>query len=67
MKFIVLGKYTKQGTDGWLDNPDEDRHAMISGLSKKIGGNLGWIDEQQLSEEINQAIKDYQDGTFAKY
>ena len=28
MKFIVLGKYTKQGTDGWLDNPDEDRHAM---------------------------------------
>ena len=40
MKFIVLGKYTKQGTDGWLDNPDEDRHAMLSGLSKKIGGNL---------------------------
>ena len=40
MKFIVLGKYTKQGTDGWLDNPDEDRHAMISELSKKIGGNL---------------------------
>ena len=40
MKFIVLGKYTKQGTDGWLENPDEDRHAMLSGLSKKIGGNL---------------------------
>ena len=20
MKFIILGKYTKQGTDGWLDN-----------------------------------------------
>ena len=40
MKFIVLGKYTKQGTDGWLDNPDEDRQAMLSGLSKKIGGNL---------------------------
>ena len=40
MKFIVLAKYTKQGTDGWLDNPDEDRHAMLSGLSKKIGGNL---------------------------
>ena len=37
MKFIVLGKYTKQGTDGWLENPDEDRHAMLSGLSKKFG------------------------------
>ena len=40
MKFIVLAKYTKQGTDGWLDNPDEDRRAMISGLSEKIGGRL---------------------------
>ena len=40
MKFIVLAKYTKQGTDGWLDNPDEDRRAMISGLSQKIGGKL---------------------------
>ena len=40
MKFIVLGKYTKQGTDGWLDNPDEDRRTMISGLSQKIGGKL---------------------------
>ena len=40
MKFIVLAKYTKQGTDGWLDNPDEDRRAMISGLSEKIGGKL---------------------------
>ena len=29
MKFIVLAKYTKQGTDGWLDNPDEDRRAMV--------------------------------------
>ena len=36
MKFIVLGKYTKQGTDGWLDNPDEDRRSMISALSQKI-------------------------------
>ena len=25
MKFIVLAKYSKQGTDGWLENPDEDR------------------------------------------
>ena len=40
MKFIVLGKYTKQGTDGWLDNPDEDRRSMISALSQKIGGKL---------------------------
>ena len=40
MKFIVLGKYTKQGTDGWLDNPGEDRRAMLSGLSQKIGGKL---------------------------
>ena len=40
MKFIVLGKYTKQGTDGWLDNPDEDRHTMLAGLAQKIGGKL---------------------------
>ena len=40
MKFIILGKYTKQGTDGWLDNPDEDRRAMVSSLSEKIGGKL---------------------------
>ena len=40
MKFIILAKYTKQGTDGWLENPDEDRRSMISGLSQKIGGNL---------------------------
>ena len=40
MKFIVLAKYTKQGTDGWLENPDEDRRSIISGLSKKIGGEL---------------------------
>ena len=40
MKFIVLAKYTKQGTDGWLDNPDEDRRAMLGGLSQKIGGQL---------------------------
>ena len=40
MKFIVLGKYTKQGTDGWLDNPDEDRRTMLAGLSQKIGGEL---------------------------
>ena len=40
MKFIVLAKYTKQGTDGWLDNPDEDRQAMLAGLSQKIGGQL---------------------------
>ena len=40
MKFIVLAKYTKQGTDGWLENPDEDRRSMLSGLSQKIGGQL---------------------------
>ena len=40
MKFIVLAKYTKQGTDGWLENPDDDRRAMLSGLSQKIGGQL---------------------------
>ena len=39
-KFVVLGKYTKQGTDGWLDNPDEDRRAMIAGVCNKLGGNL---------------------------
>ena len=37
MKFIVLARYTKQGTDGWLENPDEDRRTMISGMTKKIG------------------------------
>ena len=40
MKFIVIGKYTKQGTDGWVENPDEDRHAMIAGMAKKMGGEL---------------------------
>ena len=40
MKFIVLAKYTTQGTNGWLDNPDEDRRTMLSGLSQKIGGKL---------------------------
>ena len=40
MKFIALAKYTKQGTDGWLDNPDEDRRAMLSKLTEKIGGKL---------------------------
>tara|TARA_B100000700_G_scaffold305892_1_gene380485 strand:- start:1228 stop:1551 length:324 start_codon:yes stop_codon:yes gene_type:complete len=40
MKFIVLAKYTKQGTDGWLENPDEDRRSMLSSLSQKIGGRL---------------------------
>jgi uncharacterized protein with GYD domain len=40
MKFIILGRYTTQGTDGWLDNPDEDRRAMVSALSEKIGGKL---------------------------
>ena len=40
MKFIVLAKYSKQGTDGWLENPDEDRKAMVSGLAQKSGGRL---------------------------
>ena len=40
MKFIVLAKYSKQGTDGWLENPDEDRRSMLSSLSQKIGGQL---------------------------
>ena len=40
MKFIVLAKYSKLGTDGWLENPDEDRKAMVSGLAQKIGGSL---------------------------
>ena len=36
IKFIVLAKYTKLGADGWLDNPDEGRKTMVSGLSQKI-------------------------------
>ena len=36
MKFIVLGKYTNKGTDGWLDNPDDDRRAMIGAMSLGI-------------------------------
>ena len=38
MKFIIIGKYTKLGTDGWVENPDEDRRALIAGMAKKIGG-----------------------------
>ncbi len=40
MKFILLAKYTKQGTDGWLENPDEDRRTLLNVLSQKIGGKL---------------------------
>ena len=40
MKLIVLAKYTKQGTDGWLDNPYEDSRAMVRSISEKIGGTL---------------------------
>ncbi len=40
LKFIVFAKYTKKGTDGWLENPDENRLVMISGMTKKIGGEL---------------------------
>ena len=36
MKFIVLARYTKQGTDEWSENPDEDRRTMISGMTKKM-------------------------------
>jgi uncharacterized protein with GYD domain len=40
MKFIVLANYSKQGTDGWLDNPDDDRRTMISGMMERVGGSL---------------------------
>ena len=39
-KFVFLAKYTKQETKGWLDNPDEDRRAMVNSLAKKLGGEL---------------------------
>ena len=42
MKFIVLDSYTKQETDGWLDNSEEDRRAMIIALSQEIGGKLNF-------------------------
>ena len=40
MKFIVIANYSKQGTDGWLDNPDDDRRTMISAMMERIGGSL---------------------------
>ena len=40
MKFIVIASYSKQGTDGWLDNPDDDRRTMISAMMERIGGSL---------------------------
>ena len=40
MKFIVLANYSKQGTDGWLDNPDDDRRTMISAMMERIEGSL---------------------------
>ena len=40
MKFIVLANYSKQGTDGWLDNPDDDRRTMISEMMERVGGSL---------------------------
>ena len=39
-KFVFLAKYTKQGTDGWICNPDDDRRSMINGLAKKLGDEL---------------------------
>ena len=39
-KFVILAKYTNQGTDGQLKNPDEDRKGMVMGLAAKLGGEL---------------------------
>ena len=33
MKFVVLANYSKQGTDGWLDNPDDDRPVSYTHLT----------------------------------
>ena len=40
MKFIILAEYSEEGINGWLENPDEDRRAMVSRLMEKVGGNL---------------------------
>ena len=40
MKFIVLGTYNEKGLSGYLDNPNDDRHAAISSMMKKAGGKL---------------------------
>lgn len=40
MKFIFLAKYSNAGLAGFMKNPDDDRHAAITGMVEKAGGKL---------------------------
>ena len=40
MKFIFLGKYSKEGLTGFINNPSQDRKSIISSMMKKAGGTL---------------------------
>ncbi len=37
MKFIFLGKYSKVGLTGFLNNPSQDRKSIISSMMEKEG------------------------------
>ena len=38
MKFIFLGKYSKAGLTGFINNLFQDRKSIISSMMKKAGG-----------------------------
>ena len=40
MKFIFLGKYSKAGLTGFINNPSQDRKSIISSMMEKAGGTL---------------------------
>ena len=39
-KFYVLGNYTAKAFQGFLANPDTDRGAAISAITKAVGGKV---------------------------
>jgi|TARA_X000000950_G_scaffold36593_1_gene39106 uncharacterized protein with GYD domain len=40
MEFVVLGKYTAAGLGGFVQNPNDDRKAMIGAMMEKAGGKM---------------------------
>ena len=40
VNFIFLGKYSKAGLTGFINNPSQDRKSIISSMMEKAGGKL---------------------------
>ena len=53
---VILAEYTKQGTYGWLENPDEDRKALAAGLAAKLGWELINIVHTRGDYDVNAFI-----------